>query len=133
MKELMSYEKFKGVVNTLLEFQKKRDTVSKFFEEELMEDSFCFVTFGISIESALVNLLADEFDCWYTFREDIKDFDWWTTERAYGMENDIADWLYSLDEEKVVYIDDKKIDITSTESLYDFLVSQYKKKHNLTD
>lgn len=133
MKELMSYEKFKGIINTLLEFQKKRDVVSKFFEEELMEDSFCFVTFGTSVESALVNLLADEFDCWYTFREDIKDFNWWTTERAYGMENDIAEWLYSLDEEKAVYINDKKIDITSTESLYDFLVSQYKKKHNLTD
>lgn len=133
MKELMSYEKFKGIINTLLEFQKKRNTVSKFFEEELMEDSFCFVTYGSPVEAALVNLLADEFDCWYTFREDIKDFDWWTTERAYGMENDISDWLYSLDEEKAVYINDKKIDITSTESLYDFLVSQYKKKHNLTD
>jgi hypothetical protein len=133
MKELMSYGKFKGIINTLLEFQKKRDVVSKFFEEELMEDSFCFVTFGTSIESALVNLLADEFDCWYTFKEDIKDFNWWATERAYGMENDIADWLYSLDEEKAVYINDQKIDITSTESFYDFLVSQYKKKHNLTD
>ena len=133
MKELMSYEKFKGIINTLLEFQKKREMISNFFEEELMEDSFCFVTFGTSVESTLVNLLADEFDCWYTFKEDIKDFNWWAKERTYGMENDIADWLYSLDEEKAVYINDKKIDITSTESLYDFLVSQYKKKHNLTD
>ena len=133
MKELMNYEKFKYIINTLLEFQKKREMISKFFEEELMEDSFCFVTFGTSVESTLVNLLADEFDCWYAYREDIKDFDWWTKERTYGMDNDIANWLYSLDEEKAVYIDDKKIDITSTESLYDFLVSQYKKKHNLTD
>ena len=133
MEKLMSYEKFKGIINILLEFQKKRETVTKFFEKEIMEDSFCFVTYGAPIEAALVNLLADEFDCWYTFKEDIKDFNWWAMERAYGMENDISDWLYCLDEEKSVYVDDKKIDITSTKSLYDFLVSQYKKKHNLTD
>ena len=133
MKELMSFEKFKYIMNVILDFQQKRDKVSDFFEHELMEDSWCFITFGSSVEEALINLLADDFDCWYAYKDDIKDYVWWTSERAYGMENDIETWLYSLDVEKAVWVDKKKIDISSLESFYEFLVSQYKEKHNLTD
>jgi site-specific recombinase XerD len=77
--------------------------------------------------------MADEFECWYTFKDDIKEFDWWQAENKYGMENDIETWLYSLDEHKSITVNGKEIDISSIESFYDFLVSQYKEKHNLTD
>ena len=133
MKEPMPFSKFKLLMNVLLEFQQKKDMVSDFFEKELMENSWCLITFGDTIESALINLIADEFDCWYTFRDDIKDFDWWQAENKYGMENDIETWLYSLDEHKSITVNGKEIDISSIESLYDFLVSQYKEKHNLTE
>ena len=133
MKELMSLDKFKAIMNILLEFQAKKDRISDFFEKELMEDSWCIFTAGNTVEEALVNLLADEFDCWYSFKDDIKDFEWWTDEKHYGMENDIEAWLYSIDEEKAVWIDNKKIDISSIESLYDYLILSYKRKHNLTD
>ena len=117
----------------LLEFQGKRDRVADFFEKELMEDSYCFVTFGASMESIVIDMLADEFECWYSFREDVKDFDWWIEGPHYGMENDIETWLYSLDEHKSITVNGKEIDITSIESFYDFLVQQYNEKHNLTD
>jgi hypothetical protein len=133
MEELMPFSKFKLLMNVLLEFQQKKDKVSDFFEKELMENSWCLITFGDTIESALINLLADEFDCWYTFRDDIKDFDWWQAENKYGMENDIETWLYSLDEHKSITVNGKEIDISSIESFYDFLVSQYNEKHNLTE
>jgi hypothetical protein len=133
MKEPMPFSKFKLLMNVLLEFQQKKDKVSDFFEKELMEDSWCMVTFGNTVESTLINLIADEFDCWYTFRNDIKDFDWWRAENKYGMENDIETWLYSLDEHKSITVNGKEIDISSIESFYDFLVSQYKEKHNLTN
>jgi hypothetical protein len=133
MKELMPFSKFKLLMNVLLEFKQKKDKVSDFFEKELMENSWCLITFGDTIESALINLIADEFECWYTFKDDIKEFDWWQAENKYGMENDIETWLYSLDEHKSITINGKEIDISSIESFYDFLVSQYKEKHNLTD
>jgi len=133
MKEPMPFSKFKLLMNVLLEFQQKKDKVSDFFEKELMEDSWCMVTFGNTVESALINLIADEFDCWYTFRNDIKDFDWWQAENKYGMENDIETWLYSLDKHKSITVNGKEIDISSIESFYDFLVSQYNEKHNLTE
>jgi hypothetical protein len=133
MEELMPFSKFKLLMNVLLEFQQKKDKVSDFFEKELMENSWCLITFGDTIESALINLIADEFDCWYTFRDDIKDFDWWQAENKYGMENDIETWLYSLDEHKSITVNGKEIDISSIESFYDFLVSQYNEKHNLTE
>ena len=133
MEELMPFSKFKLLMNVLLEFQQKKDKVSDFFEKELMEDSWCMVTFGNTVESALINLIADEFNCWYTFKDDIKDFDWWQAENKYGMENDIETWLYSLDEHKSITVNGKEIDISSIESFYDFLVSQYNEKHNLTE
>lgn len=133
MKELMSFEKFKHIMNIILDFQQKRDKVSDFFEKELMEDSWCFITFGSSVEGVLINLLADEFECWYAFKDEVKDFNWWEPEHKYGMENDIETWLYCLDDEKSITINGKAIDITSLESFYDFLISQYKEKHNLTD
>ena len=133
MKEPMPFSKFKLLMNVLLEFQQKKDKVSDFFEKELMENSWCLITFGDTIESALINLIADEFDCWYTFKDDVKDFDWWQAENKYGMENDIETWLYSLDEHKSITVNEKEIDISSIESFYDFLVSQYNEKHNLTE
>ena len=133
MKELMPFSKFKLLMNVLLEFKQKKDKVSDFFEKELMENSWCLITFGDTVESALINLIADEFECWYTFKDDIKEFDWWQAEDKYGMENDIETWLYSLDEHKSITVNGKEIDISSIESFYDFLVSQYKEKHNLTN
>lgn len=133
MKEPMPFSKFKLLMNVLLEFQQKKDKVSDFFEKELMENSWCIITFGDTVESALINLMADEFECWYTFKDDIKEFDWWQAENKYGMENDIETWLYSLDEQKSITVNGREIDISSIESFYDFLVSQYKEKHNLTD
>ena len=133
MKEPMPFSKFKLLMNVLLEFQQKKDKVSDFFEKELMENSWCIITFGDTVESALINLIADEFDCWYTFKDDIKEFDWWQAENKYGMENDIETWLYSLDEHKSITVNGKEIDISSIESFYDFLVSQYNEKHNLTN
>ena len=133
MKQLMSFDKFKHIMNVLLEFKEKQDKVSDFFEKELMENSWCLITFGNTIEGALINLIADEFECWYTFKDDIKEFDWWQAENKYGMENDIETWLYSLDEHKSITVNGKEIDISSIESFYDFLVSQYKEKHNLTN
>ena len=133
MKELMPLDKFKAIMNILLEFQAKKDRISDFFEKEIMEDSWCLITLGTPVEDALVSLLADEFECWYSFKSDEKEFDWWRDTKYRGFENDIENWLYSIDEEKAVWIDDKKIDISSIEGLYDYLVSQYKEKHNLTE
>ena len=133
MKQLMSYEKFKHIMETIMEFMAKRDRVSDFLEKEVMEDSWCILTFGSPIESTLVNLLADEFECWYSFSEDTKDFDWWTRENYCGMENDIETWLYSLDDKKTITVNGKEKDISSIASLYEFLVSQYNEAHNLTE
>ena len=48
MKKLMSYEKFKAIIEILLEFQQKKDRISDFFEKEIMEDSWCLITLGNS-------------------------------------------------------------------------------------
>lgn len=132
MKELMPFDKFKKIMEILIEFQQKKDRISDFFEKELMEDSWCLITLGTPVEDALVSLMADEFECWYSFREEVEEFDWWRDPKYRGFENDIETWLYSLDEYKSITMNGKEIDISSIESFYDFLVSQYKEKHNLT-
>lgn len=132
MKELIPFDKFKKIMEILIEFQQKKDRISDFFEKELMEDSWCLITLGTPVEDALVSLMADEFECWYSFREEVEEFDWWRDPKYRGFENDIETWLYSLDEHKSITVNGKEIDISSIESFYDFLVSQYKEKHNLT-
>ena len=129
--QLMPYVKFKAIMKILQDFQEQKERISKFFEKELMQDSWCIFTLGNDVESALVNLLADEFECWYSFKEDYEVYDWWNTEDGYrGFENDIENWLYTIsDEPKTVTLNKEEIPIDSIEELYDFLVKQYELIH----
>lgn len=127
MQEPMSFEKFKAIMNTIIAFNEKRDKFSRFIEEEISTSTYCIVDFGYEVENALINLLADEFKCWYKFQD--RDYDWWNN--TTGIENDIEAWLYSIpDDVKTITVNDKEIDITSLESFYEFLVKQY--NENLT-
>ena len=130
MKQLMPYTKFKAIMDILVDFKEQKDRISDFFEKELMTDSWCIITLGSKVEDALVNLLADEFDCWYSLREKPEVYDWWSNSDGYrGFENDIENWLYSMNDVKTVTLNKEEIDITSVESLYEFLVKQYKLIH----
>lgn len=131
MKEPMTFEKFKAIMNTIIAFDKKRDKFSSFIEEEIATSTFCLVDFGSEIESTLVNLLADEFKCWYSFG-DREDFDWWNS--TLSIENDIEAWLYCISEEpKIITVNGVEKNIDSLESFYEFLVEQYNEKLNLTE
>ena len=127
MQEPMTFEKFKAVMDTIIAFNEKRDKFSKFIEDEISTSTFCVVDFGLEVENALINLLADEFKCWYKFQD--RDYDWWNS--TTGIENDIEAWLYSIsDEPKVITMNDTVYNIDSLESFYEFLVKQY--NENLT-
>ena len=137
-KKLMPYEKFKAIMTILVDFKEQKDRISDFFEKELMQDSWCIITLGNNVESALIELLADEFECWYSFQEKYEIYDWWNTSEKYrGFENDIENWLYEMsDEPKTVTLNNEVIPIDSIEELYNFLVKQYKLVHkdeNLTE
>ena len=127
MQEPMPFEKFKVIMNTIITFNEKRDKFSRFIEEEISTSTFCVVDFGCEVENALINLLADEFKCWYKFQD--RDYDWWND--TSGLENDIEAWLYDIsDEPKVITMNDIEYNIDSLESFYEFLVKQY--NENLT-
>ena len=122
----MSYEKFKHVMNILIEFKEQRGRISDFIEKEISTSTYCICDIGNDIESALINLLADEFNCWYSL-SDRKDYNWWKD--TYNIENDIENWLYSIsDKPKTVTINKVKYNVDSLEDLYKFLVKQYNKE-----
>ena len=130
MKEVMSFEKFKSIMEVLIEFQGQRDRISDFLEKELCDSSYCICTVGSDVENTLVCLLADEFNCWYSFREKRDVYDWWTDRKHYDMENEIESWLYGLsDEPKAITLirdgKEENIDVNSLESFYDYLVKEY--------
>ena len=130
MKEPMSFEKFKAIMNVIIAFNEKQDKFSKFIEEEISTSTFCVVDFGSEVENTLINLLADEFNCWYSFKD--RDYDWWND--SFGIENDIEAWLYNIsDEPKTVTVNNIERNIDSLESFYEFLVEQYNEKLNLTE
>lgn len=133
--ELMSFEKFKSIMTLLQEFNDKRDTFSSFLENYIATDSWCFVTFGLEVEDIIINMLADHFRCWYSFKEQPKEFDWWNKKpgECCYWENDITAWLYSMASDegtpKTITVNDKTTDVTTLEDFYKFLVDQYQ---NLT-
>ena len=134
-KELMSAEKFIVIMNTLIEHQANKNRISDFFEKELMKDSWCFLTFGNELEDTIVHMLADEFDCWFIFTDfENKELPctWWDGENHYGYGNDIEEWLYSMDDKKVITVNGVEHDVTDLGVFYDYLVEQYNEKHNLT-
>lgn len=130
--QLMSFPKFKFIMNKLVEIRDKKERISDFFEKELMTDSFCYITLGAQIEDALISLLADEFECWYSFDKNVKDYIWWNEGLSYrNFENDIENWLYTIsDDPKTVTVNGNEIPIDSLEELYEFLVNQATGKYN---
>ena len=113
-------------MNILIEFKEQRGRISDFIEKEISTSTYCICDIGNDIESALINLLADEFNCWYSL-SDRKDYNWWKD--TYNIENDIENWLYSIsDKPKTVTINKVKYNVDSLEDLYKFLVKQYNKE-----
>lgn len=129
--DLMSFEKFKYIMTTLIEFRDKKERISDFFEHEMMTDSYCYLTLGSDVEYALINVLADEFECWYTFNKEApKVYDWWSEEKFKGFENDIENWLYTISDVKTVTVNGNEIPLDSLEELYEFLVNQATGKYD---
>lgn len=130
--DLMPFEKFKYIMTTLIEFRDKKERISDFFEHEMMTDSYCYLTLGSDVEYALINMLADEFECWYTFNKEVpKVYDWWSKEKFRGFENDIENWLYTISDVKTVTVNGNEIPLDSLEELYEFLVNQATGKYNV--
>lgn len=137
--DLMPFPKFKFIINKLVEFRDKKERIADFFEQEMMTDSYCYLTMGSDVEDALISLLADHFECWYSFKE-VENYNWWEVEGYRGYENDIESWLYTYTKEpKSITINNEEIPIDSIEELYEFLVNQatgvynLKKDSNLTE
>lgn len=128
---LMDFDRFKRIIEVIQEFDKKIEKISKFFEEEMMEDSYCMITIGSNLQTTLVSMLADEFDCWYSTRSNEKPTHWWKNEKTYRSSNDIEWWLYEsndTEEGKVIMVGDKEYNTDTIEKFYDYLMEMYNKK-----
>ena len=131
-REVMSFEKFKYIIENILKIQERREKIADFFEAELCTGSWAMFDFAENIDDMLIHLLADEFNCWYATwsrnkgEEETQTTEWWNDKNKYNLqENDIEYWLYgSLNEEKkIITVDGKDIDITSIEDFYNYLIN----------
>lgn len=138
MKSVMPFEKFKFILDTIKNYEEKRDKISTFFEEELCSDSWCLFTVGEDLQHALSCLLADEFNCWYSTdynpavdelkkelgvevceKEQSSTPKWWDN-KVRSWENDIEYWLY--EDSKKIIIDGEEIPIGTVKDFYNYLV-----------
>jgi len=85
----------------LQNFSSQQQTLGLVFEKVLI-DGWAIVTFGNSLVEELINSTIREMD--------IED-------------KDILSWWLYEDVEKVIYIDEKPIEVQSAEQLYDYLVN----------
>ena len=141
MSNLLSFERFERIIKTIQSFDKKRDRVSDFFEEEIIEGR-CMLSYGEDIVTTLIYTLADEYDCWhgtpqtsFEFREGQfvtvpsknRGKEWWNSEGIYYADNDIQWWLYEChDNKKIVEIDGVEHDLTDLKKFHEFLLGQMK-------
>ena len=121
----MKYERFKAIMTAIQEFDAKQERLDKFFEKELFEDSFCITTFGNSIQQTLINMLADEFNCWYPVNSDGKYIHWWVEGSQYKMSNDIEWWLYEASDDKTITYNDKVFKLDTLAAFYDYLMENF--------
>ena len=131
MKEVMNKEKFIFMLNTLKQMKEKRDKITDFFEKELCSDSWAIFNFAENLDNMIMYILADEFNCWYdTWATETNKqvTEWWKKENKYNLkENDIEYWLYEEDKDgkKFIEVGDEKIDITTPEAFYDYLIKNF--------
>ena len=130
-RELMSFNKFKQIMTTLQEFMEQRDRIDKFFEKEITKDSYCMFTLGNPLLDTITRMLADEFDCWFTYQTEIPvTFEWADPDfKSISVSNDIEEWLYAFDKPTTITVNGKEIDISTLEKFYTYLASEYYKKH----
>ena len=122
--DLMNFKRFKRIMDTIQKFDKKKEKIDKFFEKELMEDSYCMITLGDDLQRTLINVLADEFDCWFGTRSN-KPTHWWNNKNTYGSSNEIEWWLYESDETKLIEVNEKEYHVDTLEKFYDYLMEMY--------
>lgn len=128
-REVMSFEKFKYIMEALISIAKKREKITDFFEAELCNDSWAIFNFAENLDDILMNLLADEFNCWYETwaknegETEKQTAEWWKAKNKYNLkENDISYWLYSYEEKKIITVNGEDIDVTSLEDFYNYLI-----------
>ena len=123
----MTFDKFEVIMETIQKFINKKEKFADFLETEICTDSYCMVNFGYEIEEVLISLLADEFKCWYSFREnDDKNYNWWENRTA--IENDIENFFYKIsNEQQVIEVDGKTFVIKTIKDLYDYLIYNYER------
>ena len=138
MRPLMDFERFKHIMTVLQDFDEKRDKVSDFFESNLCTSSFCVFDFGCDIQSTLISMLADEFDCWYDTgtrylgHEGDKNSEWWES-KFNGWSNDIEYWLYDAPpHNKNIIVNNVEISINTLEEFYEYLIKNYENKNKLS-
>lgn len=123
MSKILDFQRFKLIIEIIQKFDEKRERIDKFFEEELMENSFCLLTVGDTLHSTLISMLADEFNCWYSLTQE-KPTRWWKNEKRYGISNEIEWWLYESDDKKVT-VNSKEYDLSTIGAFYDYLIENY--------
>lgn len=126
--DLMNLERFKRIIKVIQDFDKKKEKIDKFFEEEITENSYCTFTLGDELQVTLINILADEFDCWYSTTVGYKPTHWWKNGRTYSSSNDIEWWLYESDdteEGKTIIVGDREFKVCTIEKFYDYLMEMY--------
>ena len=120
---LINFSRFKAIIEAIQDYDKKRERIDKFFEEEIMEGSYCMITVGDQIHSTLIAMLADEFNCWYSTTKG-KPTHWWKNPKQFGISNEIEWWLYESDD-KTIEIGEKIYNVVKLGDFYDYLIENY--------
>ena len=109
----MEFDKFKNYIDVIKNTQEKQELLSKCIEQNLASNTYCIVDISGDVINALIQLLADYYNCNYEIQT--------------HLDNEISWWLYE-DVEKIIYEKDKdgneiQIPVHDTYSFWKYLES----------
>lgn len=107
---LIDFEMFSRIIHSIQELDKNNHELSDMIEKYLCTSSYVYVDHGTNLSNLLIEVLCKYFDICYD-------------KYVY---DDISWWLYESVDKKIYYPDGYTLDVTSLESLYDYLCN-YKK------
>lgn len=101
----MTKEEFIKKMKLIQNFMSEQDTLQALINK--LTDGFCVPTIGDYLVTELLDMISDKMNIKYD------DLFYW--------------WLYE-DVDKIIYVDDREIDVGTLEKLYDYIISEYSKE-----
>lgn len=105
---MIDFKTFEHVIQVIKDHDNFNRNFSKFLEQNICTDSYCYVDIGRELQKTLIELLCDIFKI---------------PKNVEHIGNDIEWWLYEGADKKIYYKDGSVLDVNNIKDFYNYLLN----------